>query len=456
MLWLSAPGESGGGYYPHQLLQRKAEVLDIVGDWNQAESIHRRALELAAVNADERLQAGAQALLAGVLFKKGRYAETSDLLARAQAYYQRIGDQRAAGRVLGEIGNVHRVLGDYDRAMEFYQRHLAIAEALDDRQAISQTVGNMGNVYRVRGQHAPALECYEREVQLSERLGDRQAAALATGNIGLVSLNQGDYRRALEYTKKFLQSALSLGDKRNQGVAYGVLGNILRQQHRLDDAMAAFRRQLEIMSELGDIRSKTYALGNIGRTYQRQYNYPMAMEYYRRHLALAEQLGDKRSISFAEAALAGLYHVLIAYPKAWAHYDRAIRLCRELQLKPELADNLSQTAELFLQQGDHGRAAALNEEALAVAGETGAPALAFRCRLLAARIASQRDPQGAAARMRALLEGPLKPDQRAEACYHLFRLTGDEDCRRQAQQACRAVLAETPDLATKLRLEELS
>lgn len=455
LLWLSRSSGREQSFYPYQLLQRKAEVLDIIGQWNLAESIHRHGLALAEVHADGRLLADARAQLAGVLFKKGRYAETFGLLEQALTYYQAAGDSAAAGRMLGEIGNVHRAQGDYDRAMECYQRHLVIAEDSEDWHAVSKTVGNMGNVHRVRGQHDRAMECYRREARLSEALGDRQAVALATGNIGLVHFNQGDYSQALEYTGKFLNSAQSLGDKRNLGVAYGVLGNIYRQQNRLDEAMDAYRRQLEIMTELGDIRSKTYALGNIGRVYRLQYDYPMAMEYYRRHLALAEELGDKRSISFAEGALGGAYKELLAFPKSWAHYQRAIALCRELKLAPELTDNLIQTAELMLNH-DAARARELNDEALALAAETGNRESLFSGRLLQARITALDDRTAAAGMMRALLDGELNGSQQAETWYRLFRLTNDEDSRRQARSAFLSAHGTSPDPIIKLRLEELS
>ncbi|MBU2462906.1 MAG: tetratricopeptide repeat protein [Candidatus Edwardsbacteria bacterium] len=416
ILWLSSPDDFHQTFHPHQLLQRKAEVLDIIGDWNQAEAIHRYSLELAEVQKDERLQAEGQVLLAGVLFKKGRYSETYDLLGKALKYYERVDDQQAVGRILAEIGNVHRAQGDYDRAMEFYQRHLKIAEALEDNYAISQTVGNMGNIYRVRGQHA----------------------------------------QALAYTLKFLQNAQELGDKRNLGVAYGVLGNIYRHQGLLDKAMEVYRRQLVIMTELGDIRSRTYALGNVGRIYLLQYNYPMAREYYSRHLALAEELGDKRSISFAEGSLGGLYKALLAFPKALNHYQRAIDLCRELKLRPELAENLNQMVELFLLQGKAGQAKQLNAEALEVAAEIGKQEIKFASRLLQARIAAQSDRTAAEGMMRALVDDRLNHSQTAEVCYQLFKLTGDFDDKRKARVAYQSAYNAAPDLAVRLRLEELT
>jgi tetratricopeptide (TPR) repeat protein len=271
-----------------------------------------------------------------------------------------------------------------------------------------------------------------------------------------VFFNQGEYLKALEYTKKFLHSAQSLGDKRNLGVAYGVLGNVYRQQNRLDEAMDAYRRQLEIMSELGDIRSKTYALGNIGRVYRLKYDYPMAMEYYRRHLALAEELGDKRSISFAEGALGGAYKELLAFPKSRAHYQRAIALCRELKLTPELADNLVQAAELMLLQGDAGQARSLDDEAMILAAGIEQQGTLFTGRLLQSRITARDDAAAAATMMRALLGGELSDQQRAEVCYRLFQLTGDEDCRQQALEAFQSAYDMVPDPALKLRLEELS
>ena len=456
ILWLSSPGNRDQIFHPHQLLQRKAEVLDIMGDWNQAESIHRRSLELAGVQKYRKLQAEVQALLAGVLFKKGRYGETYDLLGKALKFYEQADDQQAAGRILAEIGNVHRAQGDYDRAMEFYQRHLKIAEAREDSQAISRTVGNMGNVYRVRGQHAQAMECYFREASLSEQLGDKRAAALATGNIGLVYLNQGDARLALVYTQQFLQNAQELGDKRNLGVAYGVLGSIYRHQGLLDKAMEVYRKQLVIMTELGDVRSRSYALGNVGRIYQLQYNFPMAREYYSRHLALAEGLGDKRSISFAEGSLGGLYKALLAFPKALNHYRRAIGLCRELKLGPELAENLNHTAELFLLQGQAGQARPLNAEALEAAEGIGKQEIIFSSRLLQARIAAAEDRNAAATMMRSLADGGLKPGQTAEVCYQLFMLTGEEECRQKAMAAYQSLYNEAPDLAIRLKLDELT
>lgn len=456
LLWLSTVGPEGLSFYPHQVLQRKAEVLDIMGDWNQAEAIYRDSLELAEVKADGDFLANARALLAGVMFKKGRYGETYQLLAGAMEYFQKENDRIALGRMIGEMGNVYRAQGDYDKAMEFYHRHLAIAEELDDLRAVSQTVGNMGNVYRVRGQHTQALECYRREAELSDRLGNKQAAALARGNIGLVSMNQGDYQQALKYTSMFMNEAQALGDKRNIGVAYGVLGKIYRCQGRLDDAMSAYRRQLEIMTELGDIRSKTYALGYVGLIYQMTYDYPMAMRYYRRHLALAEELGDRRSVSFAEAYLAGLYMQLMAFPQAWDHFERAINLCRELKLKTELAENLANAAQLRFMQGKPDMAGRLNQEARAAAAEANHQDVIFSTKMLEARLAAREDPAGAAEMIKCLAEGAIKDDQRSEACFQLFKITGSDVYRNMAREMYQNVYEKNRDPAIKLRLDELS
>ncbi|MDI6741089.1 MAG: hypothetical protein QME74_12110 [Candidatus Edwardsbacteria bacterium] len=173
-----------------------------------------------------------------------------------------------------------------------------------------------------------------------------------------------------------------------------------------------------------------------------------AESIHRRGLELAEVHTDERLRADARA--------LLAFSKARDHYRRAIDLCRKLKLRPELAENLNQAAELFLSQGNADRARQLNTEALAAAAEIGRQDVVFSSRLMEARIAARNDRDAAAGMMRALADDRLNDSQRAEVCCHLFKLTGDHDCKRKAREAYQSVYNAAPDLAVKLRLEELA
>ncbi len=84
------------------------------------------------------------------------------------------------------MGVVYHSRGEYDRAIECYERQLRISEELGDRGGIAIAIGNMGLVYASRGEYDRAIECYERQLRIAEELGDRSGIAIAIGNMGMV------------------------------------------------------------------------------------------------------------------------------------------------------------------------------------------------------------------------------------------------------------------------------
>ncbi|MBE9126465.1 tetratricopeptide repeat-containing protein [Coleofasciculus sp. LEGE 07092] len=63
------------------------------------------------------------------------------------AFYQQsldiarvLGDPSGEGAALNNLGNAHYSLGDYDKAINYYQQDLAISEELEDELAKGETL----------------------------------------------------------------------------------------------------------------------------------------------------------------------------------------------------------------------------------------------------------------------------------------------------------------------------
>ena len=58
-----------------------------------------------------------------------------------------IGDRAGEGRAYGNLGNAYKSLCDYQKAIEYHEKHLKIAKEIGDRAGEGRAYGNLGNAY---------------------------------------------------------------------------------------------------------------------------------------------------------------------------------------------------------------------------------------------------------------------------------------------------------------------
>ncbi|MFZ0389957.1 MAG: tetratricopeptide repeat protein, partial [Calditrichia bacterium] len=62
-------------------------------------------------------------------------------------------------------GTVYYLSGEWDRALEYYEKSLEISKKVGDVHGMAQTYGNMGSVYNDKGEWDRALEYYEKSLE---------------------------------------------------------------------------------------------------------------------------------------------------------------------------------------------------------------------------------------------------------------------------------------------------
>ncbi len=78
--------------------------------------------------------------------------------------------------------------GEWERAIEFYQKSLETKERVGDIHGMAQTYNNLGNIYRRKGEWERAIEFYQNALETMERVGDIHGMAQTFGNLGLLYL----------------------------------------------------------------------------------------------------------------------------------------------------------------------------------------------------------------------------------------------------------------------------
>jgi tetratricopeptide (TPR) repeat protein len=179
---------------------------------------------------------------------------------------RRLGDRAAEGVHLGSLGIAYRELGEYRRAIEYYERQLKIVHEIGDRQGEGNALGNLGNAYDGLTEYRRAIECHEQSLQILREIGDRRGEGGVLGNLGSAYQALGEHRRAIGYHEQRLQIAREVGDREGEGRALSNLGNAYFALGETRLAVEFDEHRLQIAREIGDRRGEGVALWNLSLT----------------------------------------------------------------------------------------------------------------------------------------------------------------------------------------------
>ena len=90
--------------------------------------------------------------------KLNRYQEECQRALVDALQCQRRGDRAGEGWAYCTLGNAYLRLGQFERAVEFYSKHLVLALEVGDKAGEGRTYGNLSNAYKALGQLERAAE----------------------------------------------------------------------------------------------------------------------------------------------------------------------------------------------------------------------------------------------------------------------------------------------------------
>jgi tetratricopeptide (TPR) repeat protein len=178
------------------LLAVIGEVYRQLGDLPRAEAIHRRSLEIALSHGNIAAASIGEAYnnIGIALFLQTRLEEAVEALTLAAEAYDRSGVEGERARIVEpNLAAAWTQLGEYERAIESYERILAACRERrgSDPHNLAIQLSNFGVVLRGVGDAARANECFEEAFQIVNDLGE------TTPDLVRLMINLAASRRAL-------------------------------------------------------------------------------------------------------------------------------------------------------------------------------------------------------------------------------------------------------------------
>lgn len=298
---------------------------------------------------------------------------------------ERIGDEQSVAYTVNHTAVIHYSRGEYQQAVDLFEKHLSLPAVKRDRAMTSRTLHNIGTIKRSLGDYAGALDYLQRSLQAAEELGDQKILNGVLNSIGVVHREQGNYARALAYLERSLKLSEGVSDKATIALTLNNIGTIHGSQGNHAQALDYFQRALKLGQASDDKAMIANALNNIGLTYYAQRDYPRALEYYQQSLTLREQLNDKRGAALTLNNIGIIHREQGDYKRALEYYQQSLAIREKLDDQAGIANVLNHIGIIHKLQGDYRQALQFSTRVLDIATRLASPELLWRGYELAGR-----------------------------------------------------------------------
>ena len=245
----------------------------------------------------------------------GRTEEASELAERGVEALRPVGDLDGLWTGLVTLANVARHTGDYPRAKTHFEELLTLARS-EKRESLPGALNNVATVEEKLGNFGLAMRYYQEALALNRRHGDFERIVKNLNNLGTASLHTNGPEQAIPILQEGLALAREIGYR--QAVPHLLLSEAEATLALGEVASASTlgREALELAAEVGDSANQARASLLLGR------------------VALAQ--GDDL--------------------QSRSRFERSLAIATRISATPLLLEILIRLAELWIEQGQSGRA----------------------------------------------------------------------------------------------------
>lgn len=251
-------------------------VYSSLSEYPKALEYHQKALSM-----DE--QSGNKRGVANDLINIGRVHKMLSDYPMALEYYQKaliineqLGNKRSLAVNYLNIGVIFSELLDsacillgiapadkYLKASEYYQKALIINEQLGNKVGIAYCLNNIGEAHAQLGDYPRALEYYQQSLSLLEE-ADHHDQLIPLENIGDVYLNAPEnalekmgiipserFNKVYEYINRSLHIATETGSLEGQKNAWNLLSEAYEKQNEYGKAYEAYKNYITLRDSIG-------------------------------------------------------------------------------------------------------------------------------------------------------------------------------------------------------------
>lgn len=145
-----------------------------------------------------------------ILNRIGKHREAEVVFNESLHQAESAKDRREIGRAHYYLGVVGQYLGEFNQAMERYQRSIAACREADDLETLSKIYNNLGVHYSESGDSAEAERYFRRALEMQQQIGAVYASLTTRINLAGSAHSVGRTEEALKLTRGIFDECVKL------------------------------------------------------------------------------------------------------------------------------------------------------------------------------------------------------------------------------------------------------
>ena len=285
-------------------------------------------------------------------------------------------------RLLSTIGSISKELGDFKKALTYYQQALEMTQNIFEEEInadVATALNNIGSILYAKGKYKEALEYHRRALQMRQKMYGEDAhphVAVSLNNIGNALNAQAYYEDALGYYYQALEMYKKLfGQEPSTGAVFNLnnIGAALYAQGKYEDALGYYHQALEMYRKLfgqGTYPAVAGSFNNIANALKAQGKYEAAFDYHYQALEMYKTIYGQRMHPAVAASLVSMGTTLKAqgkYDQAWDYYNQALVMYKKIygeDAHPAVEATLNNIGLVLESQGKYDQAAKYYQKTL--------------------------------------------------------------------------------------------
>ncbi|MEK6750636.1 MAG: tetratricopeptide repeat protein [Chloroflexota bacterium] len=244
--------------------------------------------------------------LSTLLFRQGEYLEARTYATEALKIARRIKHQKLEGLLLGELGNVAIVMGNYKDAERLLTQSKSMLEDFGDALNVASALGRLALLARSQGELEKSRNLQMLRLDILRKQDDMNQVGDVLTDLGDIAVSVGNFEEAENYYQESMGIYEDL--KAYKAVAWvkGLRSNLLVKKGQVTDGKQLLTERLRLEQAYGDQSTILHTLESLASLTLEQGELDESFSFYQDALKLANNLRD---LTTQALCLLGIGHI---------------------------------------------------------------------------------------------------------------------------------------------------